>query len=212
MADIDQLQLALGVLPALPCDVTALRAEGGRLDVRLTEVKDGRFSAQLSILDIRDGAELCIPIDHRRGGFSIECRVKNSYLIGGLDALTSLEVLAVTRRKPHREHDRQSVQDTATVSVIAADQLPAGAQLTTRLLDVSAYGAAFLTEQAFEPGDLIRITATVNGRSISTVARVMNASRQAFGRKRIGCRFDTPIHALQHLRTHDPLTGLLRAS
>jgi hypothetical protein len=47
MADIDQLQLALGVLPALPCDVTALRAEGGRLDVRLTEVKDGRFSAQL---------------------------------------------------------------------------------------------------------------------------------------------------------------------
>jgi hypothetical protein len=212
MADIDQLQLALGILPPLPCDVTALAAEGGKLDVRLTEVKDGRFSAHLSVLDIRDGAELCIPIDHRRGGFSIECRVTSSYFIGGLDALTSLEVLAVTRRKPHREHDRQTVQDTAAVSVIAADQLLAGAQLTIRLLDVSAYGAAFLTEQAFEPGDLIRITATVNGQPMSSLARVMNVSRQAFGRKRIGCKFETPVHGLQALNTPNPLTGLLRAS
>jgi hypothetical protein len=80
------------------------------------------------------------------------------------------------------------------------------------LLDVSAYGAAFLTEQAFEPGDLIRITATVNGQPMSSLARVMNVSRQAFGRKRIGCKFETPVHGLQALNIPNPLTGLLRAS
>jgi hypothetical protein len=137
---------------------------------------------------------------------------QTAIFIGGLEALTSLQVLAVTRRKPHRQHDRLSIEDTATVSVIAADQLPAGAQLTTRLVDVSAYGAAFLTEQSFEPGDLIRITATVSGQPISSMARVINASGQAFGRKRIGCKFEAPIHALQTLNPTSPLTGLLRAS
>lgn len=196
MADVDHLQLALLVLPALPCDVTALRAEGGQLDARLAEVRDGRLSAHVWGLDIQDGEQLLIPVEHRRGGFSIECRI-TSHMIRGLQSITRVEVVNVARRKPYRDRNRQDVEDIATVSVTAAKRLRAGDELTTRLLDVTADSAAFLTERPLELGDQILITTTVNDRPISTGARVIHASRQAFGRNRIGCEFDTPLDALQ---------------
>ena len=200
MAHADLPALALGVLPPLPCQLTGLRPDGGKIALRVRGPSPtGRLQAELPVIDAREGDEITIKVERGRGGFLIACRVETVSFMGGLDGLADLEVTAVARRKLHRSSERMVVDDTAQIDVILGEHVAPGASFAARLLDVSAGGAAFVTEQVFDAGDRIRLRTVVDGRSVSAPARVVNVSRQVFGRYRVGCEFSEPVPSLEGL-------------
>jgi hypothetical protein len=197
MSQADLVALALGVLPALPCQVTGLHGDGGKSDLRVLGASPtGHLQAELPVIDAREGGEIMIKVERGRGGFLITCRVETAYFMGGLDGLVDLEVISVTRRKPHRATQRMIVDETAQIDVLLAGRVAPGATVVARLLDISAGGAAFLTDLPFDAGDQVRLRTVIRGRPVSTSARVVNVSRQVFGRYRVGCEFSQLIPSL----------------
>ena len=197
MAKADLVALALGVLPAPPCQVAGLHGDGGKSELRVLGASPtGHLQAELPVIDAREGGEILIKVERGRGGFLIACRVETAYFIGGLDGLVDLEVISVTRRKPHRATERMIIDETAQIDVLLAHKVAPGATLVAWLLDISAGGAAFLTEQPFDAGDQVRLRTVIRGRPVSTRAHVVNVSRQVFGRYRVGCEFSQLIPSL----------------
>jgi len=103
MPQANPLALALGVLPALPCQVTGLHGDGWKSELRVLGASPaGHLQAELPVIDAREGGEILIKVERGRGEFLIACSVETAYFMGGLDGLVDLEVVSVTRSKLHR--------------------------------------------------------------------------------------------------------------
>jgi hypothetical protein len=190
------MALALGVLPPLPCAVVALGEQSARIDLRLAGSNADRLQAEVDARQCGKDDVLVIPIQQGRGGFAVSCRVTELYFLGGDKALAELEVTEVARRKPHRSHERIPVDTAVDITVLVAESLPEGKRFVARLLDMSSHGAAFVTDQDLIAGDLIEVRGVVVGERLTARARVANVSWQAFGRRRVGCRFNEAVGLL----------------
>jgi hypothetical protein len=207
MASPDWFEIALGVLPPLPHEVTCIRDDGGQLRISLIEQRGGHLYGQLSLLDAREGLALTIPIDGSDGGgYSIGCEIQDIYFMGGLESAAKITVTEVRRRKPYRSKERVEADSAASLHVIASKRLELATTLFARVLDVSASGIGFSTEAELEAGDRLRIDTAIGAVKINAEIRVVQSGRMSFGRWRAGCQFTRlPLeteHLLEQLAAH----------
>jgi hypothetical protein len=203
----DWFEIAMGVLPSLPMQTRAIRDDGGLIGLTILEPREQQLYCSLSMLDARDGLRLTIPVEtSERGGYSIGCEIDQVYFMGGLDSAAHLTILEVARRKPYRTKERIETTAMTTLHVISSAHHPLGTRLLGRVIDISAGGVGLTSESPLEVGDRIRVDATVEGITIHTEARIVQASRATFGRWRAGCQFTAlPLptqHALDALSPH----------
>jgi hypothetical protein len=186
----DLLKMALALLPPLPCERICLVDEGGQIRVLLIEARDQNLFAELSLLDVRDGLHLTIPIETReRGGYSIGCEIVDTYFMGGLDSAATLTVTEIARRKPYRAKERVPADAVANLHIIAAHRVRPGEAMFARVLDVSSSGIGLSTDQELTVGDRLRVETIIESVAISAVATIVATNRLAFGRFRLGCEF-----------------------
>jgi hypothetical protein len=199
MASPDWLELALGVLPQLPHDVTCIRNDGGQVPLRLLKQQDGYLYCEMSMLDAREGLQLTIPIDGAaRGGYSIGCEIRTVYFLGGLQSAAQLDVTEVRRRKPYRAKQRIPATAIATLHVIVAQHHQLATPLLGRVIDLSSSGIGFTTESQLTVGDRLRIDAGIAGVTLHAEVSVVQSERIAFGRWRAGCQFTRLPLRTQH--------------
>ena len=188
MATNPNLEMACAVLPAFPADVEAYKQDGAGLTLRLAGTEDGRLHAYTQWGEAREEMDLLIPVRHpERGGYDIACQVTAVYFEGGTLGRVELEISGVKRRKPYRAAARATASALASVRVVAGRKLAARSEFDVRLVDVSASGVAFQTEQKLSRGDVVSVAARVPGTTVFVTARVVNVDRSAYGRLRIGC-------------------------
>jgi hypothetical protein len=180
--------LALSVLPAMPSYVVGLYLDCGKTALHMLGATPAGYLQAEHVIDPRRGREIEIKVDRGRGGFVIHCRIAQTYLVGGMDGLVGLEVISVTRRKPHRLSTRAPMNATARIEVVDAAIL-AGRHLDVRLIDLSRRGAAFLSEQSLRPGDELRLQSILGGVPLTAPGRVAHVLEHGSGRHRIGCEF-----------------------
>jgi hypothetical protein len=70
--------------------------------------------------------------------------------------------------------------------------------MVARLLDVSSSGVGLSVESQLESGDRLQIDATVRGIRVLGELLVVQSSRMAFGRWRVGCQFTHLPVSTQH--------------
>jgi PilZ domain len=177
-----RLRLASGELVA----VTPAGADGRALQI---DVPAGR-------VEVGHDCPLVI-MDARRAGFLVEGEaIAIQPANGSLDRV-SVAVSGVQRIKSRRVAERAMVQESAVVE-------GGSDAYDVQLADVSAYGAAFVSERPLQAGDEVLITLNVEHQVVPARARIMNVSSVTDGERRIGCRF-TQI-AEVHRRLLDTLT------
>ncbi len=199
MSQTDWLTIALGVLPDMPVQVTCLRDDGGRFDMMLVDVRDGALYATLASLDATKGLRLTIPIEKAdRGGYSIGCTISEVYFLGGLNSGAMLAVEEVLRRKPYRLKERIAADSAASLRVVSSERASAGTALVARLLDLSSSGVGLSVETQLEKGDRLQVDTTVQGVRVLGELMVVQTSKMAFGRWRVGCQFTHLPLATQH--------------
>jgi hypothetical protein len=201
MASPDWLELAIGVLPPLPHDVTCIRNDGGQVRLTLLEQRDGHLYCQISMLEAREGLQLTIPIENGdRGGYSIGCEIRTVYFMGGLHSAAQLDVTEVRRRKPYRAKERIEATAIATLHVIASQHHQLATPLLGRVIDLSSSGIGFTTESQLTVGDRLRIDTHIAGVTLHAEITVVQTGRIAFGRWRAGCQFtQIPLHTQHQL-------------
>jgi PilZ domain len=199
MSHPDWLTIALGVLPDMPAPVTCLRDDGGKFDMTLVDIRDGELYGTLASLDAAKGLRLTIPIEKaQRGGYSIGCTISEVYFLGGLESGAMLTVDEVLRRKPYRLKERVAADSAASIRVVSSHGAAPGAALVARLLDISSSGVGLSVETQLETGDRLQVDTTVQGVRVLGELTVVQASKMAFGRWRIGCQFTHLPLATQH--------------
>jgi PilZ domain-containing protein len=199
MSQTDWLTIALGVLPEMPAQVTCLRDDGGKFDMTLVDVRDGELYGTLASLDAAKGLRITIPIEKaERGGYSIGCTLSEIYFLGGLDSGAMMTVDEVLRRKPYRLKERITADSAASIRVVSSQRAGSGSTLVGRLLDISSSGVGMSVETTLEKGDRLQVDTTVQGVRVLGELTVVQASKMAFGRWRIGCQFTHLPLATQH--------------
>jgi hypothetical protein len=201
MASPDWLELAIGVLPSLPHDVTCIRNDGGQVRLTVLEQRDGYLYCEMSMLEAREGLQLTIPIDGGdRGGYSIGGEIRTVYFMGGLHSAAQLDVTEVRRRKPYRTKERIEATAIATLHVIASQHHQLATPLLGRVIDLSSSGIGFTTESQLTAGDRLRIDTHIAGVTLHAEITVVQTGRIAFGRWRAGCQFTRlPLHTQHQL-------------
>jgi len=199
MSQTDWLTIALGVLPDMPAQVTCLLDDGGKFDMTLVDVRDGELYGTLASLDAVKGVRVTIPIEKaERGGYSIGCTITEVYFLGGLESGAMLTVDEVLRRKPYRLKERITADSAASIRVVSSEHTAGGSTLVGRLLDISSSGVGMSVETHLEKGDRLQVDTTVQGVRVLGELTVVQASKMAFGRWRIGCQFTHLPLATQH--------------
>jgi hypothetical protein len=199
MSQTDWLTIALGVLPEMPAQVTCLLDDGGKFDMALVDVRDGELYATLASLDAVKGLRVTIPIEKaERGGYSIGCTITEVYFLGGLESGAMLSVEEVLRRKPYRLKERITADSAASIRVVSSQHAAGGSTFVARLLDISSSGIGMSVETHLEKGDRLQVDTTVQGVRVLGELTVVQASKMAFGRWRIGCQFTHLPLATQH--------------
>ena len=193
------LPIAMGVLPEMPCDVTCLRDDGGQLRITLHEVLEEGLSVCMSVTDARKGLRLTIPVEKaERGGYSVGCTIEEVYFLGGLDSNAVLSVEEVLRRKPYRLKERIRTDSTAALELLPTAKRPRRTALVGRMLDISASGVGLHIDCPLDVGDKLSIDVNVHGVHVVGEIVVVQSTKAAFGRWRIGCQFAMLPIATQH--------------
>lgn len=185
------LEVAVGVLPAPPCQVVFLRDDAGPVTATLTGVGDGLLQAQMAVFDARKETRITIPVEKGdRGGYSVICLIEDVFFLGGVDASVQLAVEEVRRRKPYRIKERVAVDAEATMTVLHAAAQEVGSVLYGRVLDISASGVGIsATKNDLVTGDRVRFEATISQIVMNAEVIIRGVGRSSFGRTRIGGQF-----------------------
>jgi hypothetical protein len=202
----DVFSMAANVLPALPWDVRAIRDDGGMIGMRVLAAGDGRLECTLSGHEAHVGLQLTLPVESpERGGFSIDCRIEQIIAIGRQELEAELEVLGVTRRKPHRTAQRGDARAGAAIFVVCAANHGLGTELRGEVVDVSAGGIGLATSAPVQPGDRLRVETVYDGIGIRGEVQVVAVDRGAAGTWRAACRFTRlPLETAHELAGRGP--------
>jgi hypothetical protein len=184
----DLLTLALGVLPPPPGKVDVLSEAGGSFPLALSGPEDGVLHAFAPRHAVRNDLRLLARVAHPgRGRYEVEFEVADCFFHSTTEALVHLVVNGVRHRKARRASPRAVVSCPATGIVRYGGSLPRGTELPMRLVDVSATGCAFITQQELVAGDLLGLQFKLAGRIMAVEARVVRLDPAPYGRYRSGC-------------------------
>ncbi len=199
MDGADLHRVALGLLPALPCQVVATREDGGRLALELREHQDGRFYCHIDDPKARAGLSVRILVrTPDGGGYSVEGRIEKVYFIGGLESAALLAITDVRRRKPFRTSTRQPSGHAATIQLGSTND-PGACRLDARVIDISKTGIGITTATRLSIGDHLSLQIHLSGEAdLTAEATVVRSAKASFGRWQAGCEFTHLPQATQH--------------
>jgi PilZ domain len=182
------MELALGVLPELPCQVEVLSEDGGSFALDMHVLEDELIHAYAPRDQVRKELHLLARItDEVRGRYEIEFEVMDAFFQSGTVTLLHLGVSGVRRRKMRRAAPRMPITEQATARVVFCRTLARDSELDVRLADVSTTGLAFTATRPLDTGDLLAISASIRGHHVDMEVRVIRSDPAPYGRYRIGC-------------------------
>jgi hypothetical protein len=184
----DLMMLALGVLPPPPEKVDVLSEAGGSFPLAIAGLEDGVLHAFAPRHAVRNDLHLLARVSHAgRGRYEVEFEVADCFFHSTTEALVHLVVSAVRHRKARRTSPRAVISCPATAVVRYGRSHPRDTELPIRLVDVSATGCAFVTQQELDAGDLMGLEFKLAGRVMRVEARVVRMDPAPYGRYRAGC-------------------------
>src|SRR3954468_5730446 len=182
------LALALGVLPELPGRLDVLSEAGGSFTLKLSACEGELLRGYAPTGSVRPDLQLLARLsDDERGRYEVEFEVVETFFHSTTEVLLHLAISGVTRRKARRASPRATVSVRASAYVKNCQTLPRDTALEARLVDVSATGLAFVSQQELSPGDLLRLGFPLAGRRMSVEVRVVRLDPAPYGRHRVGC-------------------------
>jgi hypothetical protein len=182
------MALALGVLPPAPEAIDVLSAAGGGFRLAITGHEDGVIHAFAPRQAVRNDLRLLARVAHEgRGRYEVEFEVADCFFHSTTEALVHLTVAAVRHRKARRASPRAVVSCPATAVVRYGRSLPRNTELPIRVVDVSATGCAFVTQNELDEGDLLQLEFKLAGRIMHVETRVVRTDPAPYGRYRAGC-------------------------
>ncbi len=181
------MQLALGVLPELPCQIDVLSEDGGSFALDLLQLEDELIPAFGPHDQVRKELHLLSRItDEVRGRYEIEFEVMEAFFQSGAVTLLHLGVSGVRHRKMRRAAPRMAITEQATARVVFCRTLPRDSEFDVRLADVSTSGLAFTATRPLDTGDLLAVSASIRGHHVDLEVRVIRSDPAPYGRFRIG--------------------------
>jgi hypothetical protein len=193
------LRSALSLLPPLPCSIDVISKDGGCFPLTLAAVEAnvvyGYGDRDLVRKDLDLEARLR---DDRGEGWDIHFNILRSYFQSGDELLLHLEVTEVEARDAERRSPRAHLAELATARVLYAKAHDRDELFDVRLADVSAGGAAFISERTLSTGDLLELSTIVDDRPIRFELRVVRSIPAIYGRNRVGCEVTSILEADRH--------------
>jgi PilZ domain len=174
------LDLALAILPSLPCEVTAVTALSAPLSLRLLAVDRDALVCTPVATEAEERLVIVVS-DDRRGAYEIDCLVVPSR---DESRRWRLIVDSVRRVKARRQNVRAGVAESAVVQ-----GGPDGAEFDARVVDIGRDGMAFVCEARLAVGDAVSAMLNIGHQSFPVRASVIHARSIGFGRMRVGCQF-----------------------
>ncbi|HYX85584.1 MAG TPA: PilZ domain-containing protein [Gaiellales bacterium] len=188
MTPQQRLELALGILAELPTTIELLSEDGGAVLLEVTGHDGEMLHAHAPGDRIRLGLGLRLRLRGDVGrGYDIQLCVADTAIDGGGRTVVKLTVEHVRRRNGERAAPRARVNDLALVGIVYTAKPKPRAEFDVRLVDASPNGVAFVTDQELSRGDLLSVTATIDGRLVRLDARVLYTLAERRGRNRVGC-------------------------
>lgn len=186
------LQLALGVLPPLPCQVDVLSEDGGSFAMSLFDGAPQGANRLLQAFgprqQVRTELHLLARItDELRGRYEVEFEVEESFFQSGSEALMHVSVSGVRHRKMRRAAPRVAIAEPATARVVFCRTLARNTELEVRLADISSTGLAFTATRNLDAGDLLAVSTRIAGQTIDAEVRVIRSDPAPYNRVRVGC-------------------------
>jgi hypothetical protein len=186
--ETDWLTLALGVLPAPPVMLTAARAEGGDVGLRLTGSDEHGLLVEIDALDAEETSAVTVALEPAdRGEYALVGRLEplDRAEQGMVPARLTVEEVLRWKKRP-----RMTLDVPATVALVhGAAGSERSAPASVRLIDLAPQGVAFAAADGYRRGDRLRLGATVGDQQLLVEARVLQVGRPVFGRCRVSCTF-----------------------
>ncbi|MDX6534215.1 MAG: PilZ domain [Gaiellales bacterium] len=184
----DLMTLALGVLPPPPEKVDVLSEAGGAFPLAISGLEDGVLHAYAPRHAVRNDLHLLARVSRPgRGRYEVEFEVADCFFHSTTEALVHLLVSGVRHRKARRASPRAVVSCPATAVVRFGRSHPRDTEMPIRIVDVSATGCAFVSQQELDAGDLMALEFKLAGRIMNVEARVVRMDPAPYGRYRAGC-------------------------
>jgi hypothetical protein len=186
------LQLALGVLPPLPCQIEVLSEDGGSFAMSLFDGAPQGATRLLQAFGPRQQVRkelhlLARIVDELRGRYEVEFEVKEAFFQSGSEMLMHISVSGVRHRKMRRAAPRMAVTEPAIARVIFCRTLARDSELEVRLADISSTGLAFSAARNLDAGDLLAVSTRIDGHPIEAEVRVIRSDPAPYNRVRVGC-------------------------
>jgi hypothetical protein len=186
------LQLALGVLPPLPCEMEVLSEDGGSFTMALQDGSPQGGNRMLQAFgpqqQVRKELHLLARVtDQLRGRYEVEFEVVDAFFQSGSETLMHVAVSGVRHRKMRRAAPRVMVAEPAVARVVFCRTLARDSELEVRLADISATGLAFTAARGLDTGDLLSVTTRLAGQRIEAEVRVIRCDPEPYDRVRVGC-------------------------
>jgi len=184
----ERLTLALGVLPELPDTVDVLSEDGGCFPLSLLEREEDMLLGYAPRGAMRNDLHLLARVYYPgRGRYEVEFEVAEHFFHSVSEALVHLAVSGVRHRKARRASPRVRISVASTAAIRYGRTLPRNTELEVRIVDISATGCAFLTQNELDPGDLLSLRFPLAGREMEVESRVVRIDPAPYGRYRAGC-------------------------
>jgi hypothetical protein len=194
----DWLTLALGVLPPAPVTLTAVRAEGGDVELLLSGHDEQGLLVLVDAADAEETAAVTVALEPAgRGEYAVVGRLEPLAQPGD-DGRAEARLL-VDEVLRWKKRPRAALDVPATVALVhGAAGSERAAPASVRLLDLAPQGVAFAAAEGYRRGDRLRLGAAVGDHQLLVEARVLQVGRPVFGRCRVSCCFagDPVVDAL----------------
>ena len=175
------LQIARGVLGALPCQAFIVTAAAERLPIEIFDADHGCLLCAPSQGVQTPGQQVTLVVgDSRRAGYEIDC-VVDAFQD---DSSLRLAVVDVRRVKPRRLYPRAGVTESGLVRPHGR-----GTEFDVQVVDVGPGGVAFVSDRLLVVGDCVSGMLNIARRAFPIRARVVHVRPLGFGRMRVGCQF-----------------------
>ncbi|MDX6520690.1 MAG: hypothetical protein QOJ31_1654, partial [Gaiellales bacterium] len=193
------LRSALSLLPPMPCSIDVISDDGGCFPLTLAAVEGDLVYAYGDRELVRKHLLLEARLRDDRGeGWDIRFTILRSYFQSGDELLLHLDVTEVIARDAERRTPRAHLAELATARVLFGKTHERDELFDVRLADVSAAGAAFISERTLSTGDLLELTTVVDDRPIRFELRVVRSIPAVYGRNRVGCEITNILEADRH--------------
>jgi hypothetical protein len=193
------LDVALDLLPELPCSIEVFSQDGGSFVLTLSSSDGDLLYGYGSREHVRDGLSLEYrPRNAEGDGHNIRFTVRRSFFQSGLDLLVHLSVTGIDEHFATRGAPRAPLASAATVRVLYGSDVERDTVAEIRIADMSTTGLAFITERMFRPGDVLELRAPLPDRVVRLEARVVTSVPAIYGRNRVGCEITAILEADRH--------------